>query len=99
LVHSASAKRFVSLQSLNPRQSPGLLGRGISHSQCRYLTQTAMPRVGFEPTIPLFERANIFHALNRTVIVIGISVTTRPESLEIFNEGIWNMHIHHHSTC
>jgi hypothetical protein len=27
-------------------------------------TQTSMPRVGFEPTIPVFERANTVHALH-----------------------------------
>jgi hypothetical protein len=29
-----------------------------------------MPRVGFEPTIPAFERAKIVHALDRTAAVI-----------------------------
>jgi hypothetical protein len=48
-----------------PTQSVGLLGRGISPSQVRYLhtgqhkqnkrTQTSMPWVGFEPTIPAFD--------------------------------------------
>jgi hypothetical protein len=48
-------------------QTVGLLGRGISPSQGRYLhtgqhkhrlnAYTDMPRVGFEPTIPAFERA------------------------------------------
>jgi hypothetical protein len=33
-------ERFVSLQFLNLRQSVGLLGRGISPSQGRCLTQT-----------------------------------------------------------
>jgi hypothetical protein len=46
-----------------------LLGRGISPSQGRYLhteqhkqyksTQTSIPRVGLEPTIPVFEWAKI----------------------------------------
>jgi hypothetical protein len=50
--------------SLSFTQSVGLLGRIISQSQGRYLyrttqtqnkrTQTSMPRVGFEPTIPVF---------------------------------------------
>jgi hypothetical protein len=40
LEHRASVKRFVSLQVLNLRQSVGLLGRGISPSQGRYLRQT-----------------------------------------------------------
>jgi hypothetical protein len=38
--HSESVKRFVLLQFLNLRQSVGLLGRGISPSQGRYLAQT-----------------------------------------------------------
>jgi hypothetical protein len=37
LEHRASVKRFVSIQFLNLRQSVGLLGRGISPSQGRYL--------------------------------------------------------------
>jgi hypothetical protein len=34
-------------------------------------TQTSMPQVGFEPTIPVFERAKTVHVLDRTAIVIG----------------------------
>jgi hypothetical protein len=30
-----------------------------------------MPRVGFEPTITVFERAKTVHALDRAVTVIG----------------------------
>jgi hypothetical protein len=30
-----------------------------------------MPRLGFEPTIPVFERAKTVHALDRAVTVIG----------------------------
>jgi hypothetical protein len=57
-------------------QSVGLLGRWISPSQGSYLhrttqTQTSMPRVGFEPTTPLFERAKTLHALDRAATVIG----------------------------
>jgi hypothetical protein len=33
-----------------------------------------MPRVGFEPTIPAFERANTVHALDCTATVIGIAL-------------------------
>jgi hypothetical protein len=40
LEHRASVKRFVSLQFLNLRQSGGFLGREISPSQGRYVTQT-----------------------------------------------------------
>jgi hypothetical protein len=62
-------------------QSVGLLGRGISPSQGRYLhtgkhkqnkrIQTSMPQVGFEPTIPVFERAKSVHALDGAATVIG----------------------------
>jgi hypothetical protein len=34
-------------------------------------TQTFMPQVGFEPTIPVFERAKTFHALDYLTTVIG----------------------------
>jgi hypothetical protein len=33
--------------------------------------QTSMTRVGFEPTILVFERAMAVHALDRAVIVLG----------------------------
>jgi hypothetical protein len=55
-------------------QSVGLLGRGINPSQGHYLhrttqtqnkrTQTSMPQVRFEPTIPVLERAKTVHALD-----------------------------------
>jgi hypothetical protein len=35
-------------------------------------TQTSMPRVVFEPTIPAFERVKTVHALYRAATVIGI---------------------------
>jgi hypothetical protein len=47
---------------------------GISPSQGRYLhtdTQTSIPRVGFQPMIPVFERAKTVHALVHAVTVIG----------------------------
>jgi hypothetical protein len=34
-------------------------------------TQTSMPRVGFETTIPVFERAKAFQDLDRAATVIG----------------------------
>jgi hypothetical protein len=34
----------------------------------------AMPRVGFEPTIPAFEQAKTIHALDRAATAIGITV-------------------------
>jgi hypothetical protein len=35
-----------------------------------------MPRVGFEPTIPVFERANTVYALDRATTVIGALLYT-----------------------
>jgi hypothetical protein len=34
-------------------------------------TQTSMPLVGFEPTIPVFERAKTVHALDSAATVTG----------------------------
>jgi hypothetical protein len=34
-----------------------------------------MPQVGFESTIPVFERENTVHALNRAATAIGSTVT------------------------
>jgi hypothetical protein len=34
-------------------------------------TETYMPQMGFEPTIPVFERAKPVHALDRAANVIG----------------------------
>jgi hypothetical protein len=77
LEHRASVERFVSLQFLNLRHSVGPLRRVISPSQGRYLTQTqnkrtqtSMPQMGFEPTIPAFERAKTVHVLDRAATVI-----------------------------
>jgi hypothetical protein len=33
--------------------------------------QTSMPRLGFEPTTPVFERAKTVHALDRATTVIS----------------------------
>jgi hypothetical protein len=83
LGHRASVKRFVSLQFLNLRHSVGLLGRVMSPSQVRYLTQTqnkhkqtSMHRVRFEPTIPAFEQAKTVHALDRSATVTGYMLHT-----------------------
>jgi hypothetical protein len=59
--HRACVKCFVSLQFLNLLHSVGLLRRVVRPSQSRYLTQTqtSIPRVEFEPTIPGFKRAKI----------------------------------------
>jgi hypothetical protein len=62
-------------------QTVGLLEPGIGPSQGRYLytgqhkenkrTETSMPQVEFEPTIPVFEWAKTVHALVRAATVIG----------------------------
>jgi hypothetical protein len=77
LQHITSVYRFVSLQFLNLIQSVGLLGRGISPSQGRYLTPThnkrnesSTPWVGLQITIPGLERAKTFHALDRAATAI-----------------------------
>jgi hypothetical protein len=44
-------------------------------------TQTSMPPVGFEPTIPVFERAKTVHALDRAVTVIGAVYKRRSKML------------------
>jgi hypothetical protein len=49
--------RFFSF--LIHKQSVGLLGRGNKR------TQTSMPRLGFEPTILVFEQAKTVHAGDR----------------------------------
>jgi hypothetical protein len=38
-------------------------------------THTSMPRVGFEPMIPVFERAETVHALDREPTVIGTKLS------------------------
>jgi hypothetical protein len=39
-------------------------------------TQTSIPRVGFEPTIPAFERGKKVHVLDRAAAMIGTTTTT-----------------------
>jgi hypothetical protein len=74
--------RFLSFL-IHP-QSVGLLGRGISPSQVRYLhrrttqtqnkrTQISMPPVGFETMIRVFEQAKTVHASDSEATVIGLS--------------------------
>jgi hypothetical protein len=50
-----------------PRQLPTHTGQYKQNKR----TQTSAPRVGFEPTIPVFERAKTVHSLDRATIVIG----------------------------
>jgi hypothetical protein len=44
-------------------------------------TQTSMPRMGFKPTIPVFERAKIFRALDRAATLADTSETYRTKIL------------------
>jgi hypothetical protein len=64
-------------------QSVELLGQGINlvarslptHRTTQTQnkrTQTFMPLLGFEPTIPVFERSKTIHASDRAAIVIGV---------------------------
>jgi hypothetical protein len=49
----------------------GSYRRWISPSRNRYLhTQIFLPRMGFEPTTPVLERAKTGHSIDRTVSVI-----------------------------
>jgi hypothetical protein len=41
-----------------------------------------MPRVGFEPTVPVFERAKTVHALDRAATVITILRTKQSKYLD-----------------
>jgi hypothetical protein len=55
----------------------GLLNHTDSRKAAPYTrqhnhSQTAMPRVGFEPTTPVFKGAKIVHALDSAAIVIGV---------------------------
>jgi hypothetical protein len=45
-------------------------------------THTSMPLVGFEPTIPVFERAKTVHVLDRAATVIGIFETRDPSNMK-----------------
>jgi hypothetical protein len=82
----------------------------ISPSQDRYLTQkqnthkeTSMPRVGFELTIPAFERGKTVHALDRAATVIGIYCEELTQ-IKIYNAtatelSTWRHPFHTHFTA
>jgi hypothetical protein len=83
-------------------QSVGLLGRGdqpvakalpthrTTQTQNKG-TQTFMPRVGFEPTIPVFERVKTVHALDRAATLFGVLNNIAP--LRELIDAIFNLHI------
>jgi hypothetical protein len=52
--------------------------------------EASMPQVGFEPTIPLFERAKTVHALDRTTTVIGVEFFSLDKLVQsgVFSHGV-----------
>jgi hypothetical protein len=78
LEQRASVKRFVSLQFLNPKtvgRTPWIGDQPVArplHIQAENKhKQTSMSWVGFEPTIPAFERAKTVHPLDLAAAVIS----------------------------
>jgi hypothetical protein len=73
-------------------QSVGLVGRVIvarplpTHRTTQTQNkrkQTSMPRVGFEPTIPAFERAKTVHGLDRAATVAGKTQYCNPKTVSL----------------
>jgi hypothetical protein len=58
-----------------------------------------MPRVGFEPTIPMFERTKKVHALDRSGTVIGILTPYHPEILILMEILNMNMSLRFNYFC
>jgi hypothetical protein len=60
-------------------------------------TQTSMLRVGFEPSIPVFEREKSVHALDRAAIVTGCCLMSQPLIIRAEREGFIcerKLHLH-----
>jgi hypothetical protein len=102
LIHAQPSAAVCEHCTWSLTQSVCLLGREISPSQGRYLhrgqhkqnkrTETSMPQVGFEPTIPVFERAKIIHALDRAATVLGFlytSIYSSRDSSKSVARGRW----------
>jgi hypothetical protein len=52
-----------------------------------------MPSVGFEPTIPAFERAKTVHALDRAVTVMGhLDLLPRSRMVELYTHSPIRLH-------
>jgi hypothetical protein len=66
LIHTQSVRLLE--REVGPSQGP-LPTHRTTQTQNKS-TQTSMPGVGFEPTIPVFERAKTVHALDRAAKVI-----------------------------
>jgi hypothetical protein len=60
-------------------------------------TQTSMPRMRFQPTIPVFERGKTAHALDRAATVIGILLSRgnifRPRSRLVSTKSVHFCHL------
>jgi hypothetical protein len=57
-----------------------------------------MPRVEFEPTIPVFERAKTVHALDRAATVIGLLYSLGNNEVDInLDSKTYYIHRRHHS--
>ena len=58
-------------QFLNLYSRQNSLDRESGRLKAAAYTQTSMYRVEFEPTIPVFKRAKMFHPIDRAATVIG----------------------------
>jgi hypothetical protein len=55
-------------------------------------TQTSIPQVGFEPTIPAFQREKTVHALDRAATVTGNIRTTRSKTKPNYDQEMSLLH-------
>jgi hypothetical protein len=55
-----------------------------------------MPRVGFEPTIPMFERSKTVHALDREATAIGSHFLHYNNIHEIKEQAVLSRSVHQH---
>jgi hypothetical protein len=79
---------LISLHSRYDSLDRGTARRKTSTYTQNKCTQTSMPRVGFEPMIPVFERAKKVHALDRAATVIGFIMTL----MNLKDTHEWNFH-------
>jgi hypothetical protein len=101
LEHRTSVKRFVSLQFLKSYTGGRTPWTGDEPVVRPLTTQDNTNRanaeiVGFEPTIPVFQRARAVHALDRTANLISLQRTTRryiPEDRTLHNHRCENLQL------
>jgi hypothetical protein len=62
--------RYDSLDGGSARRNAAIYTQNNINTEKTRTIQTSMPRVGFEPTIPAFERAKTVHVLDRAATVI-----------------------------